>query len=92
MRKMLYSHLYNYLLIYIQFSIQQGYESHGHVYVFASLWTNGNDLIIIWAFDRGCKKIFQITLNQYYMQKLFMFPIILLFHPNNMDRQNLKIE
>ena len=29
MRKMLYSHLYNYLLIYIQFSIQQGYESHG---------------------------------------------------------------
>ena len=26
------------------------------------------------------------------MQKLFMFPIILLFHPNKEDRQGLKIE
>ena len=29
---------------------------------------------------------------QYNMQKLFMFPVIFLFHPNNVDRQNLKIE
>ena len=26
------------------------------------------------------------------MQKLFIFPIILLFHPNNEDRQDLNIE
>ena len=36
--------------------------------------------------------MFKITLTHYNMQKLFMFPVILLFHPNNEDRQNLNIE
>ena len=36
--------------------------------------------------------MFKIILNHYNMQKLFMFPIILLLHPNNEDRQNLNIE
>ena len=42
--------------------------------------------------DRGCKKVFKIILYHYNMQKLFIFPIILLFHPNNEDRQDLNIE
>ena len=46
----------------------------------------------IWVFDSGCKKIFKTTLNHYNMQKLFMFPIILLFHPNIEDRQDLNLE
>ena len=44
------------------------------------------------VFDRGCKKIFQTTFNHYNIQKLFMFPIILLFNPNIEDRQDLNIE
>ena len=44
------------------------------------------------AFDRGCKKVFKIILYHYNMQKLFIFPIILLFHPNNKDQQDLNIE
>ena len=43
-------------------------------------------------FCRGCKKVFKIILYHYSMQKLFIFPIILLFHPNNEDRQDLNIE
>ena len=38
--------------------------------------------LIMWIFDKGCKKICKITLNHYNMQKLSMFPIILLFYPN----------
>ena len=44
---------------------------------------------MIRAFGIGCKKVF--ILYHYYMQKLFLFPIILLFHPNNEDRQDLNI-
>ena len=44
------------------------------------------------AFDRGCKKVFKIILYHYNMQKLFILPIILLFHPDNEDRQDLNIE
>ena len=44
------------------------------------------------AFDRGCKKVFKIILYHYNMQKLFLFPINLLFHPNKEDRQDLNIE
>ena len=44
------------------------------------------------VFDRGCKNVFKIILYHYNMQKLFIFPIILLFHPNNEDRQDLNIE
>ena len=46
----------------------------------------------IWVFDSCCKKIFKTTSNHYNMQKLFMFPIILLFHPKIEDRQDLNIE
>ena len=104
--KMLYSQLTFVLLLvyswlYIQFSIQQGYESFpfnrgmkatvakGICFCqFVDKWR----YCIIWTVDRGCKKIFKITLNHNNMQTLFVFPIILLFHPNNEDRQNLKIE
>ena len=48
--------------------------------------------VMIRAFDRGCKKVFKIILYHYNMQKLFIFPIILLFHPNNEDRQDLNTE
>ena len=44
------------------------------------------------VFDRGCKKVFKIILYHYNMQKLFIFPIILLFYPNNEDLQDLHIE
>ena len=44
------------------------------------------------VFDRGCKKMFKMTLNHHNMQKLFMFPIFLLFHPNIEDRKDLNIE
>ena len=44
------------------------------------------------AFDSGCRKVFKIILYHNNMQKLFIFPIILLFHPNNEDRQDLNIE
>ena len=47
---------------------------------------------MIRAFFRGCKKVFKIILYHYNMQKLFIFPIILLFHPNNEDRQDPNIE
>ena len=47
---------------------------------------------MIRAVDRGCKKVFKIILYHYNMQKLFIFPIILLFHLNNEDRQDLNIE
>ena len=44
------------------------------------------------AFDRGCKKVFKIILYHYNMQKRFIFPISLLFHPNDENRQDLNIE
>ena len=81
-----------YLGFYIQFSIQQGCESHGGERDMFCQFVKKWQCFIIWAFDRGCKKIFKITLNHHDMQKLFMFSIILLFHPNNEERQNLKIE
>ena len=48
--------------------------------------------VMIRTVDRGCKMVFKIILYHYNMQKLFIFPIILLFHPNNEDRQDLNIE
>ena len=36
--------------------------------------------------------MFKITLNHHNMQKLFMFLIILLLHPNIEDRKDLNIE
>ena len=60
-------------------------------YIFGQ-FVNKRRYFIIWAFDRDCKKMFKVTLNHYNKQKLFMFPIILLFLPNNEDRQNLNIE
>ena len=36
--------------------------------------------------------MFKITLNHHNMQKLIMFPIILLFHQNIEDWQDLNIE
>ena len=47
---------------------------------------------MIRAFDRGCKKVFKIILYHCNMQILFLFPIMLLFYPNNEDRQDLNIE
>ena len=94
---MLYSQLkfvqsFAYLWLYIQLSIQKGYESHGRerdIYFghFVNKWQYFSR-----AFDRGCKKVFKIILYHYNMQKLFIFPISLLFHPNNEDRQDLNIE
>ena len=47
---------------------------------------------MIRAFDRGCKKVFKIILYHCNMQILFLFPFMLLFYPNNKDRQDLNIE
>ena len=47
---------------------------------------------MIRAFDKGCKKVFKIIVYHYYIQKLFILPIILLFHPNNENKQDLNIE
>ena len=44
------------------------------------------------SYVEGIITLNNYTLNNYYRQKLFMLPIILLFHWNNMDQQNLKIE
>ena len=60
-------------------------------YILAILWINGD---ILWSkhSTEVAKKVFKITLYHYNMQKLFIFPTILLFHPNNEERQDLNIE
>ena len=95
--KMLYSQLkfvqsFAYLWLFIQFSIQRGYESHGRerdtFWPFCEWSAIFSDQGIWQRLLKGIKNI----LYHYTMQKLFIFSIILRFHPKNEDHQDLNIE